>query len=234
MELAPDFGQGDAVDLIIDVQGYFVEDLPPTAVDDTATVLQDTTNNPIDVLANDTDPDGGTKLVTAVDTTSTAGSVTVTGGGTGVAYTPAPGYCNTPPGTARDTFTYTITGGSTAQVSVNVLCAKIRIVKFTNGQDANSPPGPTLAQGSPVTWTYRLSNVGSLALTNVKVVDDQGVTVNCPKTTLQPSESINCVGSGLAVACQYSNVGTVTGKTSTGHTVSASDASYYFGIPCPE
>lgn len=234
MELAAGFEEADAVDLIIDVQGYFLENLPPTAVDDAATVLKDTTNNPIDVLANDTDPDGGTKLVIAVDTTSTTGSVTLTGGGTGVAYTPASGYCNTPPGTARDTFAYTITGGSTAQVSVSVVCAKIRIVTLTNGQDVSSPPGPTLMQGSPVSWTYMVSNLGSIALTNVKVLDDQGVTVACPKTALQPGESMNCSGNGLVLTCQYGNIGTVTAKTSTGETVSASDASYYFGIPCPE
>lgn len=117
---------------------------------------------------------------------------------------------------------------------MSVLCAKIRIVKLTNGQDANSPPGPTLPQGSPVTWTYVVSNLGSIALTNVQVVDDQGVTVICPKTTLQPGESMNCFGSGLVLTCQYGNIGTVTAKTSTGVTVSASDASYYFGTPCPE
>jgi VCBS repeat-containing protein len=94
----------------------------PTAVADAATVVEDSTNNPIDVLANDTDPDGGTKLVTAVNTAGTNGTVSIVPGGTGVTYTPNANYCNTQPGGTADTFTYTITGGSTATVSVTVTC----------------------------------------------------------------------------------------------------------------
>jgi VCBS repeat-containing protein len=94
----------------------------PTAVADAATVVEDSTNNPIDVLANDTDSDGGTKLVTAINTAGTNGTVAIVPGGTGVTYTPNANYCNTQPGGTPDTFTYTITGGSTATVSVTVTC----------------------------------------------------------------------------------------------------------------
>ena len=38
-------------------------------------------------------------------------------------YTPNANYCNTPPGTTPDTFTYTLNGGSTATVSVTVTCS---------------------------------------------------------------------------------------------------------------
>ena len=37
----------------------------------------------------------------------------ITGGGTGLTYEPDANYCNNPPGTALDTFTYTLNGGST-------------------------------------------------------------------------------------------------------------------------
>ena len=46
----------------------------------------------------------------------------ITGGGTGLTYQPDPNYCNDPPGTAPDTFTYTLNGSSTATVSVTVTC----------------------------------------------------------------------------------------------------------------
>jgi hypothetical protein len=72
-----------------------------------------------------------------------------------------------------------------------------------------------------------------VALTNVKVTDDKGVAVSCPKTTLQPGESMTCTGSGTATAGQYKNVGTATGKGSCGDTVSDSDASYYYGQTPP-
>ena len=50
------------------------------------------------------------------------GTVVITGGGTGLTYQPDPNYCNNPPGTSPDTFTYTLNGGSTATVSVTVTC----------------------------------------------------------------------------------------------------------------
>jgi methionine-rich copper-binding protein CopC len=96
-------------------------DDPPTAVDDPATVTEDAPATAIDVLANDTDPDGG--LISIASVTQPAnGTVVITGGGTGLTYQPNPNYCNNPPGTL-DTFTYTLTpGGSTATVSVTVTC----------------------------------------------------------------------------------------------------------------
>ena len=50
------------------------------------------------------------------------GTVIITGGGTGLTYQPNPNYCNNPPGTSPDTFTYTLNGGSTATVSITVTC----------------------------------------------------------------------------------------------------------------
>ncbi|NJN05508.1 MAG: tandem-95 repeat protein, partial [Rhodobacteraceae bacterium] len=95
---------------------------PPTALNDTATVNEDDPATAIDVLLNDTDPDGGSKLINAV-TQPANGTVAITGGGTGLTYQPAADYCNAPPGTTLDTFTYTLTPGtSTATVSVTVTC----------------------------------------------------------------------------------------------------------------
>jgi len=98
-------------------------DDPPVAVADAATVLEDSGANAIDVLANDTDIDAGPKTVNAVQSPSTAGgTVLITGGGTGVTYSPALNYCNDPPGTTLDTFTYTLNGGSMTTVTVTVTC----------------------------------------------------------------------------------------------------------------
>jgi hypothetical protein len=93
----------------------------PTAVDDTATVLEDAAATAVDVLANDTDPDGGPKTIGSASDPAN-GTVVITGGGTGLTYQPDPNYCNAPPGTSPDTFTYTLNGGSTATVSVTVTC----------------------------------------------------------------------------------------------------------------
>jgi hypothetical protein len=101
------------------------DDDAPTAVNDTATVPEDSSATPFDVLANDTDPDGGPKAIASASDPAN-GTVALTGGlpgaHTGLTYEPDPNYCNDPPGTTPDTFTYTLNGGSTATVSVTVTC----------------------------------------------------------------------------------------------------------------
>src|SRR5262249_26535514 len=95
-------------------------DDPPVAVNDSATVAEDSGATAINVLANDTDIDGGPKSIASV-TQPANGTVVITGGALGVALPLYPNYCNTPPGTTLDTFTYTLTpGSSTATVSVSV------------------------------------------------------------------------------------------------------------------
>lgn len=94
----------------------------PVAVDDTKTVLEDAVHRKILVLANDTDADGGPINITATSDPAN-GTVTIAPSKKHVYYTPDANYCNTPPGTALDTFTYTLSpGGSTATVSMKVAC----------------------------------------------------------------------------------------------------------------
>ncbi len=96
------------------------EGVPPTAVDDTATVAEDSGASPIDVLANDLNGDGGPLEITAV-TQPDHGTVEVNGAGSELTYRPDGDYCNT--GSPTDDFTYTVNGGSTATVAVRVDCA---------------------------------------------------------------------------------------------------------------
>jgi N-acetylneuraminic acid mutarotase len=95
---------------------------PPTAVDDDAEVEEDSPPTTIDVLANDLNPDGGPMLIESVDTAGTYGEVEITNAGADLTYAPAPGYCNDGPDLPGDAFTYTLNGGSTATVSVAVIC----------------------------------------------------------------------------------------------------------------
>lgn len=111
----------------------------------------------------------------------------------------------------------------------------LAIEKATNGQDADSAPGPTILVGDPVAWTYEVSNLGMETVINIEVTDDQGVTVTCPQTTLMADESMTCMASGTAVAGQYANVGTVTGEVVDVGTLEDSDPSHYFGeVPVPD
>jgi hypothetical protein len=99
---------------------------PPDAVDDSATVAEDSGATSLNVLANDTDPDLDTLEITAVSDPANGTTSIVQGSPDQVSYTPAANSCNDPPGTTPDTFTYTIDdsngGTDTATVSVTVTC----------------------------------------------------------------------------------------------------------------
>ncbi len=99
----------------------------------------------------------------------------------------------------------------------------IAIKKYTNGEDADTPTGPQIPVGGAVTWTYVVTNTGSVPLSNVTVSDDKGVFVTCPKDTLAAGEVMTCTANGTAVAGQYANVGSVTGTPPTGPNVTAAD-----------
>ena len=92
--------------------------IPPTALDDKITILQTLGMASINVLVNDTYLPGPPETLTIVAKTNGAhGTVNITGGGTGITYTPAKWV-------GTDTFTYTIMDGdgltATATVTVTV------------------------------------------------------------------------------------------------------------------
>lgn len=89
----------------------------PTAVADSKTVANDGSTHTVDVLANDTDPDGNDTIkVTAVTQGSQGGVVALGTNGANVTYKPASGFAGT------ETFTYTITdeGGVTKTATVTM------------------------------------------------------------------------------------------------------------------
>lgn len=102
----------------------------------------------------------------------------------------------------------------------------VDIEKFTNGIDADLPPGPELLPGSDVVWTYIVSNVGEVALVNVRVTDDREGNV-CVIEQMDPGEQTTCSLSGIVREAQYANVGTVEGEDGNGTPVTDSDPSHY-------
>jgi hypothetical protein len=87
----------------------------PTAVNDAASVPNDFQPHTLLVLANDLNPAGGgpIKVISVTQPPPSLGSVTITPGGGSVEYTAIDGCQST-------SFTYTITGGSTATVSITI------------------------------------------------------------------------------------------------------------------
>jgi hypothetical protein len=121
----------------------------------------------------------------------------------------------------------------------------IHIVKFVNGQDADSPTGPHVAAPGPVTFTYVVTNTGNVPLANVVVTDDNGTAAN-------NADDFNPFFSGgdtnanglldltetwtyadvtlLAVAGQQTNIATVTALDAhIGTQVTDDNPANYFG-----
>ncbi len=83
--------------------------------------------------------------------------------------------------TYRNTVTVSATAGGTTITAGDLshYCnprTGITVEKATNGVDADDSLGadvPRIAPGDPVTWTYVVSNVGDVGVSDVVVVDDQ-------------------------------------------------------------
>ncbi|MBZ2199649.1 DUF7507 domain-containing protein [Occultella gossypii] len=105
----------------------------------------------------------------------------------------------------------------------------VTLQKFTNGADANVPPGPFIPVGEPITWTYLVTNSGNVTLSDVAVTDDQGVVVECPPDAIPAGEQITCTATGTATTGQYANIGNVMATDPYGTVVTAEDLSHYVG-----
>ena len=102
---------------------------PPVANPDARTVSEDSVNNAIDVLANDTDPDGDSLNVTQASAGN--GTVSILGNST-VRYTPNPNYFG------GDTINYTISDGSlTASSTVSVTVSPLPDAPVANNDTAS-------------------------------------------------------------------------------------------------
>jgi hypothetical protein len=95
---------------------FILQNTPPVAKDDTATVQENSTDNKINVLANDNDPDGDNLSIISVTQPRNG---TSTQDGSYAYYTPKKAF------TGLDSFTYTISDGhggtATATVALTVL-----------------------------------------------------------------------------------------------------------------
>jgi Arylsulfotransferase (ASST)/Bacterial Ig domain/Bacterial cadherin-like domain/RTX calcium-binding nonapeptide repeat (4 copies) len=122
-------------------------DDPPSAVADSANLNEDDPSTPVSVLANDTDIDAGPMTV-AAKTEPAHGTVLIGEGNGGVAYGPVADYCG------PDTFTYTVNGGSSTTVSINVACIDDPPVavndSFEVSENDDSASFPVLANDTDV------------------------------------------------------------------------------------
>ncbi|MDH3547594.1 MAG: hypothetical protein OEN22_10865, partial [Gammaproteobacteria bacterium] len=176
-----------------------------------------------------------------------------------------PGTCGSTPnrplyenmGTA--TGTYLPTGEFVEDVDPSHYCnpeePAIDIEKATNGVDAddrNAGDAPQIAAGNTVTWSYVVTNTGTVPLFKVQAIDETlGIALNCPKMSLAAGESMICDSISLpAVQLEfgdptvvpgtcggiperplYENMARATGESQEGTFVQDIDPSHYCNPP---
>jgi uncharacterized repeat protein (TIGR01451 family) len=113
----------------------------------------------------------------------------------------------------------------------------IQVVKFVQGQDADTPTGPHVVVGGTVVFGYRVTNTGNVPLANVVVTDDKLGTIAGPAAgdtngdnLLDLTETWIYGATTTAVAGQQTNTGTVTAQDPiTSLMVSDVNPANYFG-----
>jgi uncharacterized repeat protein (TIGR01451 family) len=114
-----------------------------------------------------------------------------------------------------------------AEATVEMINPSLTIVKTTNGDD-----GQFILVGTPLTWSYLVTNNGDVPLANITVTDDKLGAV-CTISTLAAGVSTTCTKTGTAVAGQYNNLGAAavsyTDLDGDVKPLLASDGSSYYG-----
>ena len=142
-------------------------------------------------------------------------------------------------GTLHESTIVVQSGGVHLDQDFGYATALIDIETHTNGEDADDPTGPGIAIGEAVQWEYIVHNIGTVLLTDIRVTDDQGVEVTCPKTLLSPNETMSCQANGIPKDGQYANIGSVVGQPTAltgerlGTAVVDDDPSHYIGYVQP-
>jgi hypothetical protein len=117
----------------------------------------------------------------------------------------------------------------------------IDVAMFINGDDANSPPGPTLNIGDSTDLTYVVTNVGNVALSTVVLRDNNGTGADAgddflptfiggdtdADNWLDINETWTYAATGGVVAGQQMHVALLSANSNT---VFGGDLSYYFGV----
>ncbi|MDZ4682322.1 MAG: SdrD B-like domain-containing protein [Saprospiraceae bacterium] len=117
--------------------------------------------------------------------------------------------------------------------------ASVDLEKATNGQDADTFAESVIIlvpNTAPiVTWTYTITNTGTLNLSNLIVTDDQEGPV-CTIPFLAAGATTTCTASAPAIRGVYSNTGTVVAQpvdvnnNPVGNPVTDADPSNYVGL----
>jgi len=152
----------------------------PIAVDDTASTPYETPVT-IDVAANDSDPDGTTTCVNNIVTNPSNGSVSISGNGTDIIYTPNPGF------TGTDSFVYTAcdADGGTDTATVNVTVGAANQPPIVRNNATTTPVNTAVVM--PVVDNDTDPDGDTLTITATTPPSNGSITVSGNDVTYTPS-----------------------------------------------
>ena len=88
--------------------------------------------------------------------------------------------------------------------------AVARLEFLVDGLNGDVAAGPRFALGEVLTFSYLVSNVGGVPLTNVRVMDDRAGAISCPSATVAPGDTMVCKRTWTSQLIETSNLATVT------------------------
>ncbi len=119
----------------------------------------------------------------------------------------------------------------------------INVVKYVNGDDANTAPGPSIEAGEEALFTYELTNTGNWEITVLDLVDDAGTPGDASDDwsaayvsgdsdddgLLDPDETWLYTYETEATADRYANTAVATGEDIFDNPLEDDDVANYFG-----
>ena len=114
----------------------------------------------------------------------------------------------------------------------------LQLVKSASVTDLNASGGSDL--GDEITWSFQVTNTGSVTVDTLQIDDPAAGPVTCPVTVLAPSASTTCTADSPHRVTQadldagvLTNTATASGQATSGPTVtSAPSTTALRGTPC--
>lgn len=104
----------------------------------------------------------------------------------------------------------------------------IDIELATNGHDADQATGPEIGTGETITWSFVVTNTGTVDLFDLVVTDDRSAAV-CTRPHLAYGHSFTCTRAGLGEPGQHRLESTVVAESAAGSNVRDVDPTHWHG-----
>ncbi|MCC6457746.1 MAG: VWA domain-containing protein [Caldilineaceae bacterium] len=118
-----------------------------------------------------------------------------------------------------------------AAPSINVV-KQVSIDNGSSWDDANTAPGPFLAEGTSPQFKFVVTNDGNVDLTNISLTDSDFGLASCViPATLAVDGSFECIITASWAAGQHTNTATATGSYNSSSTSDNDDANYFGADP---